>query len=220
MLKERAIEVWSLDRLIPYEKNAKKHSPQQVSKIARSIRAHGLANLPNVEPDGTIITGHGRSLAMKELGWSETRVVVRYDLTKAQAAALRLADNKVSESDYDTNLVQEELRWLEKEGDLDLGDIGFDDRELAFLTEDIGALDLELLDAEETLASHKPSDDATDLAIDRADSGRTPLNKLLGFKDVPTNSAKVISRFMAVISDGSESAEQAFVRHCEDFLNA
>lgn len=108
----KALEEWSIDRLIPYTKNAKKHPKEQVSKIARSIREHGLINPPNVEPDGTLITGHGRLLGLKELGWKTVPVFVRYDLSKAEAAAARLADNKVGEGDYDTNILQEELRWL------------------------------------------------------------------------------------------------------------
>ncbi|MFR9705124.1 ParB N-terminal domain-containing protein, partial [Aeromonas sanarellii] len=61
--KTKELEEWDISRLIPYEKNAKKHPKEQIAKIARSIEKHGLINPPNVEPDGTLITGHGRTLA-------------------------------------------------------------------------------------------------------------------------------------------------------------
>ena len=75
MSKTKAAEEWSVERLKHYEKNAKVHTDEQVEKIARSILKHGLVNPPHVEPDGSIITGHGRHLALKKLGWKPEQLL-------------------------------------------------------------------------------------------------------------------------------------------------
>ncbi|MCV5918272.1 ParB N-terminal domain-containing protein, partial [Escherichia coli] len=63
-----AVELRPLDWLKPYERNAKLHPPDQVRRLAATIRAHGWDQPIVVEPDGTIIKGHGRRLAAIELG--------------------------------------------------------------------------------------------------------------------------------------------------------
>ena len=196
--REMVLEDWPIDRLIPYEKNAKKHPKEQIQKIARSIEKHGLINPPNVEPDGTLITGHGRLLALKEvLGWKVVPVFVRYDLSKQEAAAARLADNKVGEGDYDTNILQEELRWLERES-VDLSDLGFDARELEFLTADIGELDDALM-AGETFPVELPTEETpVDADVDLTEP-RVPITKVLGFKDVTVSQARDIGKFMDLV---------------------
>lgn len=213
-LGEKAFEEWEISRLKPYEKNAKIHTKEQVKKIAASIKRHGLVNPPNVEPDGTIITGHGRHLALTELGWKSIPVYVRYDLTKAEAAALRIADNKVAEGQIDTNMLHDELRWLESEID-DLKDLGFDARELDFLTKDIGVLDEGLLSADVFSVEPGSSFDSTEDVMTKADESRQPVAKSLGFKDVSTTNARILSRFMATLKekfgDDPEKALIAFI---------
>lgn len=200
MKREMVLEDWPIERLIPYTKNAKKHPKEQIQKIARSIEKHGLINPPNIEPDGTLITGHGRLLSLQSLGWKVVPVFVRHDLTPAEAAAARLADNKVGEGDYDTNILQEELRWLEQES-VDLTDLGFDSRELAFLTEDIGALDESLMGgvsfSEELVETH--DDDSA--PIDDLVEPRIPISKVIGVKDVTASQARDIGRLMDLIRD-------------------
>ncbi|MGU5794246.1 ParB/Srx family N-terminal domain-containing protein [Aeromonas hydrophila] len=213
----KALEEWSIDRLIPYTKNAKKHPKEQIAKIARSIREHGLINPPNVEPDGTLITGHGRLLGLKELGWKTVPVFVRYDLSKAEAAAARLADNKVGEGDYDTNILQEELRWLASES-IDLGDLGFDDRELSFLMEDIGEMTPSLLLAEAELPDELPEPPAGEPEIADLVEPRVPLAKVFEAKDMTASQARTLSRFLALIADGSTPVA-ALTRYAEGALS-
>lgn len=213
----KALEEWSIDRLIPYTKNAKKHPKEQVSKIARSIREHGLINPPNVEPDGTLITGHGRLLGLKELGWKTVPVFVRYDLSKAEAAAARLADNKVGEGDYDTNILQEELRWLASES-IDLGDLGFDDRELSFLMEDIGELTPSLLLEDTELPDELPEAPAGEPEVADLVEPRVPLTKVFEAKDMTASQARTLSRFLALIADGSTPVA-ALTRYAEGALS-
>lgn len=108
----------------PYSKNAKKHPKKQVEQIANSIREFGMNQPIVVDKDGVIIVGHGRYEALQLLGWEVKPEWVRtVDLTEEQAKAYRLADNKLNESDWDMDLVIEELKDLSPEM-LDL--TGFD----------------------------------------------------------------------------------------------
>lgn len=99
----------------PYPNNAKKHPKKQIEQIANSIKVFGMHQPVVVDKQGVIIVGHGRWEAMKFLGWDEKHIekyVQVADLTEEQASAYRLADNKLNESDWDMNLVIEELKGL------------------------------------------------------------------------------------------------------------
>src|SRR4051794_20758363 len=78
------IEYWPLDRLIPYARNARTHSPAQIAEIAGSIRAFGFSNPILVSEDSDIIAGHGRLAAARKLGLTEAPVVVLRGLTEIQ----------------------------------------------------------------------------------------------------------------------------------------
>jgi len=94
----------------PYSKNAKKHPKKQVEQIANSIKEFGMNQPIIVDKAGVIIVGHGRYEACKVLGIEpEIRVL---DISEEKANAYRLADNKLNESDWDMNLVIEELKGL------------------------------------------------------------------------------------------------------------
>lgn len=222
----RVEEEWAIERLIPYEKNAKIHTKEQVKKIANSIVKHGLVNPPHVEPDGSIITGHGRHLALKELGWKTVPVIIRYDLSKAEAAALRIADNKVAEGEIDTNTLHEELRWLDKELDSDLSSLGFDEKELAFLTADLGELrtdflidDLALLDEPEEPEEHEKVKSTED-EIAEVDKASTPIDKVLGFKNLTGAESRKLKRFIALIGDRYEGddAKDSLFKHIDTVM--
>jgi DNA modification methylase len=99
----------------PYTKNAKKHPKKQIEQIANSIKEFGMNQPIVVDKQGVIIVGHGRFEACKHLGWSEQEIskhIKVLDLTEDQAKAYRLADNKLNESDWDMELVIEELKEL------------------------------------------------------------------------------------------------------------
>ena len=110
----------------PYSKNAKEHPPEQIEKIARSISEFGMNQQIVVDTDGVIIVGHGRYEALKHLGMEiKPEYVKVVDLPKEKADAYRLADNKLNESDWDMELVVNELRELDLEG-YDIEITGFD----------------------------------------------------------------------------------------------
>ncbi len=95
----------------PYEKNAKKHPKKQIEQVANSIREFGFNQPIVVDKNNVVIVGHGRLQAAKLLELDDVPVIT-VDLTEEKAKAYRLADNKLNESDWDMNLVIEELREL------------------------------------------------------------------------------------------------------------
>lgn len=95
----------------PYGKNAKKHPDKQVAKIAGSIQEFGFNQPIVVDKDNVIIVGHGRYLAAILLDLKEVPVIT-LDIPEEKAKAYRLADNKLNESDWDMQLVIQELKDL------------------------------------------------------------------------------------------------------------
>ncbi|WP_419630405.1 site-specific DNA-methyltransferase [Thiolapillus sp.] len=125
------IEKWETERLIPYAKNAREHSPAQVSQIAASITEFGFVNPILVGDDGVIVAGHGRLLAAQQLGMETVPVIVLGHLSAIQRQALVIADNKLAlNASWDEELLSLEIQALdETEFDIDL--LGFSDAELS-----------------------------------------------------------------------------------------
>lgn len=113
-------------KLKPYRKNAKKHPPEQVERIANSIREFGFQQPLVIDTEGVIVIGHGRFEAAKKLGLDEVPCLIADDLTDEQIKALRLADNKVAESEWDIDLLDESLAEIL---DVDMEQFGFLDFE-------------------------------------------------------------------------------------------
>jgi len=119
----------SLDKLIPYAKNARTHSDEQVAQIAGSIKEFGFNNPVLVDKEGSIIAGHGRLIAARKLGMDKVPVVELQHLTEAQRKAYVLADNRIAlNSGWDTSMLSLELQDLKD--DIDLSLLGFDPDEL------------------------------------------------------------------------------------------
>lgn len=96
----------AIQKLIPYAKNSRTHSDEQVSQIAASIKEFGWTNPILVDGDHGIIAGHGRLLAANRLGLTSVPVIELAHLTKTQKAALIIADNKLAlNSGWDTGNV-------------------------------------------------------------------------------------------------------------------
>ena len=90
------VEHWPLEKLVPYARNARTHSEDQVAQIAGSIAEFGFVNPVLVGEDGVIIAGHGRVLAARKLGMTEVPVITLPHLSETQARALRIADNQIA----------------------------------------------------------------------------------------------------------------------------
>lgn len=124
------VERRKVDALIPYARNARTHSDEQVAQIAASIKEWGWTTPVLVDEDGGIIAGHGRIMAARKLGIDEVPVMVAAGWSEAQKRAYVLADNKLAlNSDWDTLLLNEELAEL-KELNFDAELTGFTETEL------------------------------------------------------------------------------------------
>jgi DNA modification methylase len=127
--------------LIPYARNARTHSDDQVAQIAASIREFGFTDPVLTDGDNNIIAGHGRVLAARKLGLDEVPVIELAHLSPAQRKAYILADNKLAlNAGWDADLLRLELAELQDLG-FDLGLTGFDADEIAgFLAEPTSGL--------------------------------------------------------------------------------
>lgn len=127
------IEMVAVEDITPYKKNAKKHPDEQVEHIANSIKEFGFRQPLVVDKDNVLVIGHGRLLAAKKLGLDQVPCVRADDLTDEQIKALRLADNKTNESEWDFDLLDGELDDI---FDIDMDQFGFDLSERKEVVED------------------------------------------------------------------------------------
>lgn len=124
------IEYLEVKSLIPYARNSRTHSDEQVAQVAASIKEFGFTNPVLVDQDGMIIAGHGRTLAAQRLQIKEVPCLRLSHLSEAQKRAYVIADNKLAlNAGWDDELLAVELRDL-KDSDFDLSLTGFGDDEL------------------------------------------------------------------------------------------
>ena len=162
------VERWPLDKLIPYARNARTHSDEQVAQIAASMREWGWTNPILVDEEGMIIAGHGRVLAARRAGYAEAPVMVATGWTEAQKRAYVLADNKLAlNAVWDNDLLALELG--------ELGDLGFDLDLTGFEEAEIEAL---LTSAVAVADDESESDaDEPDAADDVPDAPVNPVSR-------------------------------------------
>lgn len=124
------LEKVNIDKLVPYARNARTHSKEQILQLRASLREFGFVNPVIVDKDLNIIAGHGRVLAAKEEGITEVPCVFAEHLTEAQKRAYIIADNRLAlNAGWDTEMLSVELSELQGV-DFDLSLLGFDDAEL------------------------------------------------------------------------------------------
>lgn len=128
-LQDFKIEMVPIDQLKPYPGNPKAHPEAQVEKIARSIKEFGFIVPLVVDESGEVIAGHGRLLAARKLNVGIVPCVRAEHLTPAQIRGFRIADNKVSESEWVLESLELEIQAL-AEMDFDLTETGFTEAEL------------------------------------------------------------------------------------------
>lgn len=115
----------AIDELVPYARNSRAHSDQQVDQIAASIREWGFTNPVLIDPDGNIIAGHGRVIAAKKIGIESVPCVVADGWTEAQRRAYVIADNKLAlNGEWDDAVLRDEVLELQ-EVDFNLDLLGF-----------------------------------------------------------------------------------------------
>ena len=121
------IERRKVNALIPYARNARTHSDEQVAQLAASIKEWGWTTPVLIDEDGEIIAGHGRVMAARKLDIDEIPTMTASGWTKAQKQAYVLADNQLPQNaGWDMDLLSVEMKDLDSEG-FDLSLIGFGD---------------------------------------------------------------------------------------------
>ncbi len=142
----------SIDRLVPYQNNARTHSPEQINKLRASLREFGFINPIIIDKDYGIIAGHGRVIAAREEGLKEVPCVFADHLTDAQKKAYIIADNRMAlDAGWDEELLRVEIEALQADA-FDLSLTGFDDKELSKLFDDGSDAKEDEFDVDEELA--------------------------------------------------------------------
>lgn len=113
---EPTYKMMLVEDLVPYARNAKKHDKKQIDNVAKSISEFGMVQPIVVDRDNNVIIGHCRLLACKKLKYTEVPVVKLEDLTPEEANKLRLLDNKLNESDWDFDLLAEDVPEINFDG--------------------------------------------------------------------------------------------------------
>lgn len=120
----------NIDKLVPYARNARTHSKEQILQLRASLREFGFVNPCIVDKDLNIVAGHGRVIAAKEEGLTEVPCVFVEHLTEAQKRAYIIADNRLAlNAGWDVEMLSVELAELQG-ADFDVSLLGFDNAEL------------------------------------------------------------------------------------------
>lgn len=124
------VEHWHIDKLIPYAKNSRTHSADQIAQLAASIKEWGFTTAVLVDENGGIIAGHARVMAARKLGMIEVPVMIAAGWSDAQRRAYVIADNKLAlNAGWDDELLALELAELDDLG-FDVELTGFSDEEI------------------------------------------------------------------------------------------
>lgn len=147
-----------VSELIPYARNARTHSDEQVARIAASIKEFGWTNPILIDGENGIIAGHGRVLAARKLGLEKVPTIELSGLTEEQKRAYILADNRLAlDAGWDEEMLKLEFAELEKEG-FELSKTGFSDEEI---NEMMAGLDREVDGVEDVETPEPPKNPKT-----------------------------------------------------------
>ena len=135
MLKHDNVQQVSISKIKPYPNNAKIHGPDQIRKIADSIKEFGFLNPVLLDEENGLLAGHGRVEAAKLLGLEEVPALYATGLSEAQKRAYIIADNRLGElADWDMSMISQELADLRDEG-FEIDITGFDVDDIIFTDE-------------------------------------------------------------------------------------
>jgi ParB-like chromosome segregation protein Spo0J len=214
------VEMWAVERLIPYEKNAKIHTQAQIEALAQVIKTQGWDVPIVVDKDGVVIKGHGRRLTAIHMGLKEVPVICRSDLTPAQVKAARLSDNRVALTEFDTALIKEELSALNIEG-FDMTTIGFNAKELDMMIRDLDTVNVSVFEGSEPApdASADSDDKPSDKPQETQDK-TVELAAVLGFKVAPASAERTLIKFQSYAeSMTGKRGAQAFAEFCGNVVS-
>lgn len=136
-MNTQKLEQVPIDKLVPYARNARTHSKEQIAQLRASLREFGFVSPAVIDADYNILVGHGRITAAREEGYETVPCVFAENLTEAQKRAYILADNQLAlNAGWDEEMLSVELSDLQDQS-FDLSLLGFDAGELdkqAFVT--------------------------------------------------------------------------------------
>lgn len=162
------VEYRKVEALIPYARNPRTHTDEQVAKIAASIVEYGWTNPVLVDGDNGIIAGHGRMAAARKLGLDEVPVIELAHLSPSQKRAYVISDNRLAlDAGWNEGLLALELAELSDAG-YDLTLTGFEDAEIAALLAD---------DARAEEVAREQDADEPDAADDVPDAPVSPASR-------------------------------------------
>ena len=125
-----------IDKLVPYARNARTHSKEQITQLRASLREFGFVSPAVIDSRYNILVGHGRVQAAREEGYTTVPCVFAENLTDAQKRAYILADNQLAlNAGWDEEMLSVELSDLQDQS-FDLSLLGFDSDELEKLMND------------------------------------------------------------------------------------
>lgn len=155
----------NIENLKPYERNSRIHSVGQIMQIEKSITEFGWTTPILVDEENTIIAGHARYRAAKNLGIKKVPTLLAKGWTDQQKQAFVIADNRISEnSSWDMGLLHAELRELAESGfDIDL--TGFDDSMLSNFTPNIPDIDFSEVSQSDILKAQERQNDLTNTNV-------------------------------------------------------
>ena len=156
VVTERAVAA-----LMPYARNPRTHSPEQITRIAASIAEFGWTVPILVDEHNGVIAGHGRLLAAGQLGLEHVPVIELAHLSPAQRRAYLLADNRLAlDAGWDEELLALELAELTQDG-IAMELTGFSSEELERLLADADDALAERADPAQPTADAADTDDLT-----------------------------------------------------------
>lgn len=162
-MNTQKLEQVPIDKLVPYDRNARTHSKEQIAQLRASLREFGFVSPAVIDADYNILVGHGRVTAAREEGYETVPCVFAENLTEAQKRAYILADNQLAlNAGWDEEMLSVELSDLQDQS-FDLSLLGFDAGELDKLLgtgneKDIADDDFDLTAALEKASFVEPGD--------------------------------------------------------------
>lgn len=202
--------------LKPYGANAKLHPDDEVKRLAAAIKRFGWDQPIVVEADGTIIKGHGRRLAAISLGMTDVPVMIRSDLSKADADAARIADNAAFGMRYDTRMMQDELkRLMEADSGLNLDDLALTEKDKSLLLAQLDQADNAVIIEDTAKEIDKAKQEEAD-RIAQIDGETVAVSKALGFGKITKAQERTLVSFLAEAEDATgKTGVDAFIAGLE-----
>jgi len=187
-------KILQIGKIIPNKNNAKIHPQSQVDKVIASIEEFGYNTLIVVDETSTVLVGHCRLEALKQMGEKKIKVAVIKHLSDTQKRAYMLADNRLSEdAEWDAEMLQKELLAIQEDASVNFESMGFTAEEIAQIEEEL-ALNAEEYDDEDLGEVFDPntSPTASNKEVTQADMDKSKTGLDGKYKDGEPTEVEVV----------------------------